>query len=93
MKKLILILLCAAIFLMAAVKKPVEKSVDYRIPNGRATYVELSSAKYIGDYRVVVFGDVFNSDSLILQGNAYWLDNKAPFILTTNELDSLLAWR
>jgi len=93
MKKLIILLICAVLILSAAVENPIVKDVDYTIPAGRVVYVNLTSAEYLDNVRVVLFGDIFNKDSVMLQGNAYWLDNRAPFLVTPVELDSLLAWR
>jgi len=93
MKKLILILLCAVLFLSAAVVQPIPKKVDYTVPDGRVAFVNLYDAEYLDNVRVVLFGDIFDKDSVMLQSNAYWLDNRAPFLVTSEELDSLLAWR
>jgi len=93
MKKLIILLICAVLMLSAAITDPIVKDVDYTVPYGRVAFVNLNDAEYLDDVRVVFFGDIFNKDSVMLQGNAYWLDNRAPFLVTPVELDSLLAWR
>ena len=93
MKKLIILLICAVLMLSAAITDPIVKDVDYTVPDGRVAFVNLYDAEYLDDVRVVFFGDIFAKDSTMLQSNAYWLDNRAPFRVTSEELDSLLAWR
>lgn len=93
MKKLILLLLVILMAVLMAQPEPMYKEVKYSVPAGRISYVNLLYAKPYGN-NFIIYADLFSRDSSIVANNAYFLDTKAPFALSSQaELDSLLAWR
>lgn len=88
MKKLILAVL---LFTLLAFSEVIVKEIDYNVPVGHCSYIVLKYAKpYRANY--IFYGDLLDSDSSVVADNCYFLDTKAPFLVTPTELDSLIRW-
>ena len=88
MKKLIIIIL----LLMATVSYAgIVKEIDFEVSIGHCSYIDLTFAEEYGE-NYIIYGNLMNTDSLVIANNCYFLDTDAPFTVTAPELDSLLIW-